>query len=164
MANSPYRYLNKVLLKGRLGKDPELRFMPSGDPVCNFSIATRSGRHVEWHKIVAYEKLAEYANAVFATGDFVYVEAEIRTREFLTAEDKANNRKPRKVLELIAGELHLLAKRGEGDGEEEDDSDGGRLDSDRAPALQAEGGAAAAGPDNQKTEGGGEAGGLPSYV
>lgn len=113
MANVPARYLNKVMLKGRLGKDPELRFMPSGDPVCNFSMATRSGKHVEWHKMVAYEVLAEYVKTSFATGDFVYVEAEIRTREFLTAEDKMHGRKPRKVLELVAHEAHLLAKRGD---------------------------------------------------
>jgi single-strand DNA-binding protein len=153
MANSPYRYLNKVLLKGRLGKDPELRFMPSGDPVCNFSIATRSGKHVEWHKIVAYEKLAEYVNAAFATGDFVYVEAEIRTREFQTAEDKANNRKPRKVLELIAGEAHLLAKRGESNEAADDDLPAAGDGEGSAPA--------AAAPD---TQGGDDASGLPKYI
>lgn len=119
MANAPVKYLNKVMLKGRLGKEPELRFMPSGDPVCNFSMATRSGRHVEWHKVVAYENLADYVKAAFTTGDFVYVEAEIKTREFLTAEDKANGRKARKVTELIAHEAHLLAKRGE-PGEDEE--------------------------------------------
>lgn len=127
MANSPYRYLNKVMLKGRLGKDPDLRFMPSGDAVCNFSVATRSGEHVEWHKIVAYQKLAEYAKEVFARGDFVFVEAEIRTREFQTAEDKANNR-TRSVRELIAAELHLLSKRGESaDGDLSTDAESGSV-------------------------------------
>ena len=121
MSTSPHRYLNKVLLKGRLGKDPELRSMPSGDPVCNFSIATRNGKHVEWHKIVAYEFLAHYAKDAFASGDFVYIEAEIRTREFQTSEDKALNRKPRKVLELITHEAHLLAKRGAGSETGDDD-------------------------------------------
>lgn len=153
MANSPYRYMNKVLLKGRLGKDPDLRFMPSGDPVCNFSIATRSGKHVEWHKIVAYEKLAEYVKEVFATGDFVYVEAEIRTREFQTAEDKANNRKPRKVLELIASEAHLLARRGDGS----DSAD------DEIPAA-GEGEGFAPPAASTDTQGDSDASGLPKYV
>ena len=110
MANAPLKYLNKVMLKGRLGKDPEIRYMPSGDPVCNFSLATRSGKHVEWHKIVAYEAVAVYIHTGYKTGDFVYVEAEIRTREFLTAEDRAAGRKPRKVTELIVQETHLLAR------------------------------------------------------
>ena len=120
MATSPVHYLNKVLLKGRLGKDPDLRYMPSGDPVCNFNIATRSGSHVEWHKIVAYTELAEYVNSEFKVGDFVYIEAEIRTREFQTAEDKLNKRKPRKVLELVAHEAHILKKRSEGKDPEQD--------------------------------------------
>ena len=151
MANAPVRYLNKVMLKGRLGKDPELRFMPSGDPVCNFSMATRIGKHVEWHKIVAYENIAEYVKAAFATGDFVYVEAEIRTREFLTAEDKANGRKPRKVLELIAHEAHLLAKRGEPSEDEE-----------LNPAGAGEGEGPL--PGAQPTESQGEDSGLPKFV
>lgn len=149
-ARPPLRYQNEVRLKGRLGKDPELRFMPSGDPVCNFSIATRSGKHVEWHKIVAYENLAEYVKEAFATGDFVHVEAEIRTREFQTAEDKANNRKPRKVLELVAHEAYLLAKRGEGD-------------NDLPAAGEGEGSSPpAASPESQGTES--DASGLPKYV
>lgn len=104
-------YMNKVLLKGRLGQDPALRFMPSGDPVCNFSLATKSGSHVEWHKVVCYKWLAEHADKTFRTGDVVYVEAEIKTREFLTEDDKKHGRKPRKVVELVASEAHLVAKR-----------------------------------------------------
>lgn len=116
----PMRYLNKVFLKGRLGKNPEIRQLPSGDPVCNFSLATRIGRHVEWHKIVAYDDIAEYVNAAYGTGDFVYVEGEIRTREFQTSEDKLNNRKPRKVLEIVVIETHLLKKRGNSDSVDDD--------------------------------------------
>lgn len=125
----PLRYLNKVFLKGRLGKNPDLRHMPSGDPVCNFSLATRMGNHVEWHRIVAYDDLADYVSNAFGSGDFVYVEAEIRTREFQTAEDKANNRKPRKILELIASDAHLLVKRGSG-------ADSDSYDSNRAVTIE----------------------------
>jgi len=141
-------YLNKVLLKGRLGKDPALRFMPSGDAVCNFSIATRTGQHVEWHKIVAYKKLAEYVNETFRTGDLVFVEAEIRTREFLTDEDRKAGRKPRKVLELWADEAHLVEKRAEGEGDE--------LLTDEEQAQAA--------PSQQQGDTGGDAAGLPKFI
>lgn len=103
-------YINKTFLKGRLGKDPDLRFLPSGDAVINFSLATMSGQHVEWHPIVAYKGLAERAKAEFGSGDVVYIEGEIRTREMQTAEDKAANRKPRKIREVIASALHLVEK------------------------------------------------------
>ncbi len=103
-------YINKTFLKGRLGKDPALRYLPSGDAVINFSMATMSGQHVEWHPIVAYKDLAERANTEFASGDVVYIEGEIRTREMQTAEDKAANRKPRKIREVIASALHLVEK------------------------------------------------------
>lgn len=124
-------YLNKVLLKGRLGQEPALRYMPSGDSVCNFSIATRSGQHVEWHKIVAYTRLADEISSTFHTGDMIFVEAEIRTREFMTEEDRKANRKPRKVLELVASEAHLIEKRSEGG---EADLPGNRIS--RTPASQ----------------------------
>lgn len=147
MANSPFRYLNLTLLKGRVGKDPDLRHMPSGDPVCNFSVATRNGKHVEWHKIVAYEGLAEYATETFRTGDFVYVEAETRTREFKTAEDKARGRKAREIRELVAKELHLLARP-----KGATDDEGGLPEE---PAGKGEDDA-----DNEPLRGGG----LPSYI
>lgn len=119
MVNLPVRYMNKVLLKGRLGKNPEIRKMPSGDSVCNFSLATKSGSHVEWHRVVAYGARADYVNAAFGVGDVVYLEAEIKTREFTTAEDKANGRQPRKVTELIVEEAHLVRKRGNNSENEE---------------------------------------------
>lgn len=107
-------YINKVILKGRPGQNPEQRFLPSGDAVCNFNIATKSGNHVEWHRIVAYKNLAERAMRDFASGDLVYIEGEIRTREMITAEDKAQQRKPRKITEIIATALHLVEKKGAG--------------------------------------------------
>lgn len=115
-------YLNKTLIKGRIGQNPALRYLPSGDPVCNFSVATKSGNHVEWHKIVCYKALAEFTAGSFKGGDLVFLEAEIRTREFQTAEDKAAGRKARKVVELIASEVHLVTKRG---GEDSDPIDTG---------------------------------------
>jgi len=113
------RFMNKTILKGVVGKDPVKRLMPSGAPVCHFSVMTRVGNRVEWHSVVAYDEFAELAAAEFRGRDFVYVECEIRTREFRTADDKAKGRKPRKVLELVASELALLAKRAGGDADME---------------------------------------------
>lgn len=104
-------YINKCILKGRLGKDPEMRYLPSGDAVVNFSIATKSGQHVEWHSIVAYKHLAERAKSDLGIGDLVYIEGESKTREMQSADDKLNNRKARKIREVIADTLHLVEKR-----------------------------------------------------
>ena len=105
-------YMNKVFLKGRPGQNPELRYLPSGDAVCNFNIATKSGNHVEWHRIVAFKHLADRAMRDFAQGDLVYIEGEIKTREMISAEDKAQQRKPRKITEIIVTALHLVEKKG----------------------------------------------------
>ena len=115
------RFMNKTIIKGVVGKDPIRRLMPSGAPVCHFSVMTRVGKRVEWHSVVAYDELADVAAAEFRAKDFVYVECEIRTREFRTEEDKAKGRKPRKVLELVASELALLAKRAGADADMDDD-------------------------------------------
>lgn len=114
-------YINKVILKGRPGKAPELRYLPSGDPVANFNIATRSGTHVEWHRIVAYKHLAERAKEQLDSGDLVYIEGEIKTRDMVTADDKAAGRKPRKITEIIATALHLVEKKGAGASKDQDD-------------------------------------------
>lgn len=113
-------YMNKVLLKGRLGKTPDIRFLPSGDMVANFSIATKDGQHVEWHPVTLFKELAERAKNEFATGDLVYVEGKIRTRDYLSAEDKAAARKPRKIREIVAEAAHLLEKSKKNAGDNED--------------------------------------------
>ena len=83
--------LNKVMLIGRLGKDPEIRYTPDGSPVANFSLATsenftdKSGtrqERTEWHNIVAWSKLAELSKRYLAKGRQVYIEGRIRTREW----------------------------------------------------------------------------------
>ncbi len=122
-------YKNLVILKGRVGKSaPELRYLPSGDAVTSFSIATQNGKgDAEWHRLVAYKKLAERAVAEFQSGDMIYFEGKIQTRDMMTAEDKAANRKPRKIMELIADDLHLVRKKRadsvEGDDEPKPDSE-----------------------------------------
>ena len=85
--------VNKVILLGNLGRDPELRFMPNGDAVCNFSIATTDSwkdkagekqERTEWHNIVMYRKLAEIAGEYLKKGSSIYVEGRLQTRKWQT--------------------------------------------------------------------------------
>ncbi len=83
--------VNKVMLIGRLGRDPEMRYTGSGSPVCNFSLATdesytdKSGQRqkkTEWHNIVAWGKLAENCAKLLSKGSLCYVEGRLQTREW----------------------------------------------------------------------------------
>ena len=83
--------VNKVILVGRLGKDPELKYTPSGAPVAKFSLATdesfkdKTGEkqnHTEWHNIVAWNKLAEICGEYLTKGKLVYIEGSIRSRQW----------------------------------------------------------------------------------
>ncbi|MDY0276210.1 MAG: single-stranded DNA-binding protein [Desulfomicrobium sp.] len=83
--------LNKVLLIGRLGQDPEMRYVPSGQPVANFSIATdesytsKDGQRVErteWHRIVVWGKQAEFCGNYLSKGRLVYIEGRLETRKW----------------------------------------------------------------------------------
>jgi len=88
--------VNRVILIGNLGRDPELRYTPSGAAVANFTIATtdtwtKDGEkqsHTEWHRIVAWGKLAEVCGEYLAKGKQVYIEGRIRTNEW---EDRDGN-------------------------------------------------------------------------
>ena len=131
--------LNKVLLIGRLGKDPEIRYTPDGAPVANFSLATsdfwtdKSGtrqERTEWHNIVAWNKLADLSKRYLAKGRQVYIEGRLRTREW---DDRDGNK--RRTVEVIASQLVLLGSRPEGM-----DSGGGsapRPNTNRTPAESA---------------------------
>ncbi len=87
--------VNKVIVVGNLGKDPETRYMPSGDAVCNFSVATtdkwkdkQSGETkeaTEWHRVSAFGKLAEICGQYLKKGSQVYVEGKLQTRKFTDA-------------------------------------------------------------------------------
>ena len=110
--------LNKVLLIGRLGKDPEIRYTPDGAPVANFSLATsdfwtdKSGtrqERTEWHNIVAWNKLADLSKRYLVKGRQVYIEGRLRTREW---DDRDGNK--RRTVEVIASQLVLLGSRPEG--------------------------------------------------
>jgi len=113
------RSLNKVMLIGHLGTDPELRHTPSGQAVATFSLATnemRGGRdgqpgqeRTEWHRIVAWARLAEICNEYLRKGRQLYVEGRIQTREWT---DKQGTK--RYTTEIVASDIVMLGGRGEG--------------------------------------------------
>lgn len=107
--------VNKVILVGNLGRDPEMRYMPNGEAVCNFSIATtdswkdKSGQkqeRTEWHNIVMYRKLAEIAGEYLKKGRPVYVEGRLQTRKWQTKEGQ-----DRYTTEIIADQMQMLGGR-----------------------------------------------------
>lgn len=112
--------VNKVILVGNLGRDPEVRFMPNGDAVCNFSIATtdswkdKSGakqERTEWHNIVMYRKLAEIAGEYLKKGRPVYIEGSLQTRKWQTKEGQ-----DRYSTEIIANQMQMLGGRSDNTG------------------------------------------------
>lgn len=112
--------LNKVILIGNLGKDPEQRFMPNGNAVCNFSIATteswkdkQSGTKQEettWHNITMYGKLAEIAAQYLTKGSSVYLEGKLKTRKYQDKQTGAD----KYVTEIICDEMKMLGGKQEG--------------------------------------------------
>ena len=107
--------VNKVILMGNLGRDPEVRFMPNGDAVCNFSIATtdswkdKAGERqekTEWHNIVMYRRLAEIAGEYLKKGRPVYLEGRLQTRKWQTKEGQ-----DRYTTEIIADSMQMLGGR-----------------------------------------------------
>jgi single-strand DNA-binding protein len=112
--------VNKVILVGRLGKDPETRFTTSGQAVCNFSLATdetykdRAGerqKRTEWHKIVVWGKQAEIAQQYLHKGSLIFVEGRIQTRQW---DDKEGQK--RTTTEIVASNFRMLGSKGDGAG------------------------------------------------
>jgi single-strand DNA-binding protein len=133
--------VNKVILVGNLGKDPEVRRMQSGDPVVNLSVATSetwrdksSGERkekTEWHRVVIFNKnLAEVAEKYLRKGSKVYVEGSLQTRKW-TDKDGQEKYSTEVVLQNFRGELTMLDTKGEGGGGGRGGSYGGGSD---APA------------------------------
>jgi single-strand DNA-binding protein len=113
--------VNKVILLGNVGKDPEFKMLPSGQGVANFSIATaerykdKGGEwqeRTEWHNLVAYARLAEIIRDYVKKGSKLYVEGRLTTRSW---DDKETGKKVYRT-EIVMSELSLLSGRGEGDG------------------------------------------------
>ena len=138
--------VNKVILVGNLGRDPEVRFMPNGEAVCNFSIATTDSwkdkagakqERTEWHNIVMYRKLAEIAGEYLKKGRPVYVEGRLQTRKWQTKEGQ-----DRYTTEIIADQMQMLGGRDGGssnasyDGGIDQSSGGGDEGYNQAPSNQ----------------------------
>ena len=131
--------VNKVILVGNLGRDPEVRYLPSGDPVANITIATSSRyksktgemvEETEWHRVTFFGRLAEIASQYLKKGRPVYVEGRIKTRKYT---DKDGIEKY--ATDIIANEMQLLGGR-EGMGEPAGEDDGGYAPRS-APAARA---------------------------
>ena len=127
--------VNKVILVGRLGKDPETRYMTNGEAVTNVSLATsenykdKNGEKVEkteWHNLTFYRRLAEIAGEYLKKGAHIYVEGKIQTRKWQDKEGK-----DRYTTEIIVNEMHMLGGKSEQSGSQPKES---------APAKQQSGG------------------------
>ena len=108
--------VNKVIIVGNLGKDPEARALPSGDSVSNFSVATTESwkdkagekqEHTEWHRVNAFGKLAEICNEYLKKGSAVYIEGKLRTRTWEQDGVKKYS------TEVIADRMQMLGGRSE---------------------------------------------------
>lgn len=112
--------VNKAILIGRLGKDPETRYMTSGEAVTNVSLATsenykdKSGEkqeRTEWHNLVFYRRLAEIAGEYLKKGSMIYVEGRIQTRKWQDKEGK-----DRYTTEIVVNEMTMLGSKSAGGG------------------------------------------------
>jgi single-strand DNA-binding protein len=146
--------VNKAILVGRLGRDPETRFTSGGQAVANFTLATdetfksRSGerqKRTEWHRIVLWGKLAEITQQYLKKGMMVYVEGRIQTRQW---EDKRDGQK-KQTTEIVANVMRMLSSRGEGAaaGANAGASAGGGFGRSAEPDLEAGGDEGLAGPE-----------------
>lgn len=114
--------VNRVILLGNLGKDPEVKYTPQGTPVAKFTLATnerfkdKDGQwqdRTEWHNITAWSRTAEIVGEYLKKGSKVYVEGSLRTHSW---EDKQTGQK-KYMTEIVVSDLVLLGGRGEGTGE-----------------------------------------------
>ena len=116
------RGINKVILIGNLGKDPEVRYMPNGGAVCNITVATsetwkdketgESQEKTEWHRVVMFRRLAEIAGEYLKKGSKVYLEGRLQTRTW-----QAQQGQDRYTTEVVADEMQMLDSRGGGSAE-----------------------------------------------
>ncbi len=113
------RGINKVILIGNLGKDPETRYMPSGGAVANLAIATSESwkdkntgemqERTEWHRVVCFNRLGEIAGEYLRKGSKVYIEGSLRTRKW-----QGQDGQDRYTTEIVANEMQMLDSRGGG--------------------------------------------------
>lgn len=145
--------VNKVILVGRLGRDPETRYTGGGQAVANFSVATdetykdRNGerqKRTEWHKIVVWGKQAEIAQQYLKKGSLVFIEGRIQSREW---QDKEGQK--RTSFEIVANNFRMLGGRGESGGGGGGSSRGGdEFESQAGPSEESfSGGGGGSGPE-----------------
>ncbi len=111
------RGVNKVILIGNLGKDPEVRYMPNGNAVANITVATsetwkdkqtgEQKENTEWHRVTFYRRLAEIAGEYLKKGSKVYIEGRLQTRKW-----QGQDGQDRYTTEVIANEMQMLDSRG----------------------------------------------------
>lgn len=110
--------VNKVILVGRIGKDPETKYMPNGDAVTNATLATsetwkgkdgEKQERTDWHNLVMYKRLAEIAGEYLKKGSLIYVEGKITTRKW---QDKDGN--DRYTTEIIVNDMKMLGSKSDG--------------------------------------------------
>lgn len=114
--------VNKVILVGNLGRDPDVRYSPEGSAICNISIATTSQwndkasgqkrEETEWHRVVMYNRLAEIAGEYLRKGRSIYIEGRLKTRKWQDKDTGAD----RYATEIIADQMQMLGGRGADDG------------------------------------------------
>jgi len=137
------RGVNKVILVGNLGRDPEIRYMPNGNAVANLTLATTESwkdkqtgdqqEKTEWHRVVMFRRLAEIAGEYLKKGSQIYIEGKLQTRKW---QDNAGN--DRYTTEIIASEMQMLSGRGGGSAGFAENS---------APAMESAPAVASGGPD-----------------
>ncbi|MEH8022258.1 MULTISPECIES: single-stranded DNA-binding protein [Rheinheimera] len=137
------RGINKVILIGNLGTDPEVRYMPQGGAVANLTVATSESwtdkasnekkEQTEWHRVVIYQRLAEIAGEYLRKGSKVYIEGKLKTRKW---QDKDGVE--RYTTEIIANELQMLD--GRGDNQQQGGMGGGQQGGFQKAAPQQQGG------------------------
>lgn len=130
--------VNKVIIVGNLGRDPEVRYSPDGAAICNVSIATTSTwkdkasgekrEETEWHRVVFYNRLAEIAGEYLKKGRAVYVEGRLKTRKWQDKDTGAD----RYSTDIVADQMQMLG------GRDSDGSSGGGDYNDSAPAPKRE--------------------------
>ena len=108
--------INKVIPVGNLGNNPEMKYLPSGDAVCNLSVATSESwkdkqtgqqqERTEWHRVVVFKRLAEICGEYLTKGSKVYIEGQLRTRKW---QDQQGN--DRYSTEIVASEMQMLDSR-----------------------------------------------------
>jgi single-strand DNA-binding protein len=111
------RGVNKVILVGNLGKDPEVRYMPNGNAVANITLATSESwkdkqtgeqkENTEWHRVVLFRRLGEIAGEYLKKGSQVYIEGKLQTRKW---QDNSGN--DRYTTEIVANDMQMLGGRG----------------------------------------------------